>query len=131
MEAQSEAQLRAAGTAPLLQVDDLHVHFVTSRGVVRAVEGISYTVGRGEVVAIVGESGCGKSVSALSIMRLLAQPAGRVVRGRILLEGRNLLEISDEEMRQVRGREISMSSRTHASLNRFCDRGQIRSRLIP
>ena len=108
MEAQTQVKPRAAGTAPLLEVDDLHVHFVTSRGVVRAVEGISYTVGRGEVVAIVGESGCGKSVSALSIMRLLAKPAGRVVGGRILLEGRNLLDLSEDDMRAVRGREISM-----------------------
>ncbi len=108
MEALTKAKPRAVATAPLLEVDDLHVHFVTSRGVVRAVEGISYTVGRGEMVAIVGESGCGKSVSALSIMRLLAKPAGRVVGGRILFEGRDLLELSEEEMREVRGRDISM-----------------------
>ena len=108
MEALTKAKPRAVATAPFLEVDDLHVHFVTSRGVVRAVEGISYTVGRGEVVAIVGESGCGKSVSALSIMRLLAKPAGRVVGGRILLEGRNLLDLSEDDMRAVRGREISM-----------------------
>ena len=92
---------------PLLEVEDLHVRFETSRGIVRAVEGISYSVNRGEVVAIVGESGCGKSVSALTIMRLLAK-SGRVTGGRILLEGRNLLDLSDEEMRAVRGHEISM-----------------------
>src|SRR5688500_16544939 len=92
----------------LLEVQDLHVHFVTSRGVVRAVEGISYTVAPGEVVALVGESGCGKSVSSLAIMRLLAKPAGRIVGGRILFEGRDLLKLSDEEMREIRGREISM-----------------------
>jgi peptide/nickel transport system ATP-binding protein len=108
MQAQSVAISRAGAAAPLLEIEDLHVHFVTSRGVVRAVEGISYTVERGEVVAIVGESGCGKSVSALSIMRLLAKPAGRVVRGRVLLEGRNLLDLSEDEMREVRGRDISM-----------------------
>jgi peptide/nickel transport system ATP-binding protein len=100
---------RVSPQAPvLLEVDDLHVHFVTSRGVVRAVEGISYQVRRGEIVALVGESGCGKSVSSLAIMRLLAKPAGRVVRGSIRLEGRNLLELSDEEMREVRGRDVSM-----------------------
>ncbi len=92
---------------PLLAVEDLHVRFETSRGTVRAVEGISYSVNRGEVVAVVGESGCGKSVSALTIMRLLAK-SGRVTGGRILLEGRNLLDLSDEEMRAVRGHEISM-----------------------
>jgi peptide/nickel transport system ATP-binding protein len=108
MEATFASQSEASHTGSLLEVDDLHVHFVTSRGVVRAVEGLSYSVNRGEVVAIVGESGCGKSVSALSIMRLLARPAGRVVRGRILLEGRDLLKLSDEEMREVRGRDISM-----------------------
>src|SRR3954452_10486852 len=98
----------APGSPYLLEVDDLHVHFVTARGVVRAVEGISYTVRRGEMVALVGESGCGKSVSSLAIMRLLARPAGRVVRGRILFEGRDLLKLSDDEMREIRGRDISM-----------------------
>ena len=93
---------------PLLSIEDLHVHFVTSRGVVRAVEGVSYKVRKGEIVAVVGESGCGKSVTALTVMRLLAQPAGRVVGGRILFEGRNLLALSDEEMRAIRGRDISM-----------------------
>jgi len=92
----------------LLEVDDLHVHFVTSRGVVRAVEGISYRVEAGEVAALVGESGCGKSVSSLAIMRLLAKPAGRVVHGRILFEGRDLLTLSDDDMRHIRGRDIAM-----------------------
>ena len=92
----------------LLEVEGLHVHFVTTRGVVRAVEGISYQVRAGEVVALVGESGCGKSVSSLAIMRLLAQPAGRIVAGRILFQGRDLLKLSDEEMREIRGRDIAM-----------------------
>jgi len=95
-------------TSWLLEVEDLHVHFVTSRGVVRAVEGISYRVQAGEVAALVGESGCGKSVSSLAIMRLLAKPAGRIVHGRILFEGRDLLKLSDDEMRQIRGRDIAM-----------------------
>ena len=93
---------------PLLEVQDLHVQFDTSRGIVRAVDGISYTVNRGEVVAIVGESGCGKSVSSLAIMRLLAKNTGKVTAGRILFEGRNLLDLSDEQMREIRGRDISM-----------------------
>ncbi|MGZ8230625.1 MAG: ATP-binding cassette domain-containing protein, partial [Burkholderiales bacterium] len=92
----------------LLDVQDLHVHFVTTRGVVRAVEGISYNVRAGEVVALVGESGCGKSVSSLAVMRLLARPAGRIVAGRILFEGRDLLKLSDDEMREIRGRDIAM-----------------------
>ena len=108
MEAQVQSQLhKAQSPVPLLAVEDLHVRFETSRGTVRAVEGVSYSVNRGEVVAVVGESGCGKSVSALTIMRLLAK-SGRVTGGRILLGGRNLLELSDEEMRAVRGHEISM-----------------------
>ena len=93
---------------PLLEVQDLHVQFETSRGVVHAVDGISYAVNRGEVVAVVGESGCGKSVSALAIMRLLAKPHGRVTKGRVLFQGRDLLKLSDDAMREVRGRDISM-----------------------
>jgi peptide/nickel transport system ATP-binding protein len=92
----------------LLEVEELHVHFVTTRGVVRAVEGISYKVRPGETVALVGESGCGKSVSALAIMRLLAKPAGRIVAGRILFQGRNLLDLTEDQMREIRGRDIAM-----------------------
>jgi peptide/nickel transport system ATP-binding protein len=98
---------RVAG-APLLSVEDLHVHFVTSRGVVRAVEGVSWLVYPGEMVALVGESGCGKSVSALAVMRLLAKPAGRIPHGRVLFEGRDLLLLPEDEMRAIRGRDISM-----------------------
>ncbi|HWK01015.1 MAG TPA: ABC transporter ATP-binding protein [Xanthobacteraceae bacterium] len=92
----------------LLDVQNLHVHFETSRGRVRAVEDLSFNVKRGEIVAVVGESGSGKSVSALSIMRLLPKLTGRIPKGRINFEGRNLLDLSDEQMREVRGRDISM-----------------------
>src|SRR5690625_937987 len=94
--------------APLLSVQALHLHFVTSRGVVRAVEGISYDVHPGEMVAIVGESGCGKSVSALSIMRLLPKITARIVGGKILFNGRPYTTLFRSEMRSVRGKEISM-----------------------
>ena len=94
--------------SPLLSVENLHVHFVTSRGVVRAVEGLSYDVRPGEMVALVGESGCGKSVSSLAVMRLLAKPAGRVVAGAVRFDGRDLLKLTQEEMREVRGRDIAM-----------------------
>ena len=99
--------MNPAASSWLLEVDNLHVHFHTSRGVVRAVEGISYKVRAGEIVALVGESGCGKSVSSLAIMRLLAQ-SGRVTHGRILFEGRDLLTISEDAMRAIRGRDIAM-----------------------
>jgi len=103
------AAMPAPAQSPwLLEVEGLHVHFVTTRGVVRAVEGISYKVRPGETVALVGESGCGKSVSSLAIMRLLAKPAGRIVAGRILFQGRNLLDLTEDQMRQIRGRDIAM-----------------------
>jgi oligopeptide/dipeptide ABC transporter ATP-binding protein len=92
----------------LLEVESLQTQFVTSGGVVRAVDGVSWDMHEGETVALVGESGCGKSVSALSIMRLVAAPAGRIVGGRIRFKGRDLLTLSEEEMRRVRGREIAM-----------------------
>ncbi len=103
----TEPTSQSVASVPLLDVRDLHVRFETSRGTVNAVEGISYTVNRGEIVAIVGESGCGKSVSSLAIMRLLAK-TGRVTKGQILFEGRDLLTLSEEEMREKRGRDISM-----------------------
>jgi oligopeptide/dipeptide ABC transporter ATP-binding protein len=92
----------------LLEVKNLKTHFVTRSGVVRAVDDVSWDVGESETVALVGESGCGKSVSALSIMRLVAGPAGRIVGGQIVFKGRDLLKLSEEEMRHVRGREIGM-----------------------
>ncbi len=92
----------------LLQVKDLQTHFFTLEGVVKAVDGVSYDIREGETVAVVGESGCGKSVSALSIMRLVAYPPGRIVGGEIWFNGHDLLTLNDEEMRQVRGKEIAM-----------------------
>ena len=95
-------------TTPLLRVDGLKTHFFTRDGVVRAVDGVSFDVHAGETLAVVGESGCGKSVTSLSILRLIASPPGRTVAGRILFEGRDLLELSEPAMRRVRGNEISM-----------------------
>ena len=105
-----EAKTRNAApdTEPLLVVDNLHTQFNTSRGIVRAVEGVSFTVKRGEVLAIVGESGSGKSVTALSIMRLLPRQSARIPEGRIIFDGRSLLDLSDEQMREIRGRGIAM-----------------------
>ncbi len=100
--------VRFAVVATLLDVQSLQTQFSTSGGVVRAVDGVSWDVQEGETVALVGESGCGKSVSALSVMRLVSAPAGRIVGGRILFKGRDLLTLSEEEMRRVRGREIAM-----------------------
>jgi len=94
--------------APLLEVDGLKTYFYTRDGVVRAVDGISFTVYPGETLAVVGESGCGKSVTSLSILRLIASPPGRTIAGRLMFEGRDLLELSEPAMRQVRGNEISM-----------------------
>jgi peptide/nickel transport system ATP-binding protein len=99
---------RPEADAPLLEVNDLHTQFTTTRGIVRAVEGVSFTVNRGEVIAIVGESGSGKSVTALSIMRLLPRLTAKIPKGRIVFDGRSLLHLNDEQMREIRGRDISM-----------------------
>jgi oligopeptide transport system ATP-binding protein len=93
---------------PLLEVRKLHTEFRTGAGVVPAVDGISYTVERGETVAIVGESGSGKTAEALSILRLIPDPPGRITKGEILFDGRDLLRLSDQAIRQVRGAEIGM-----------------------
>jgi oligopeptide/dipeptide ABC transporter ATP-binding protein len=93
---------------PLLEVRDLHTEFRTGAGLVRAVDGVSYTVDPGETVAIVGESGSGKSVEALSILRLIPNPPGRIVAGEVLFDGRDLRKLSEEEMREIRGRDIGM-----------------------
>ena len=92
----------------LLDVRDLKTFFFTAAGVVRAVDGVAYTVQPGETVALVGESGCGKSVSALSVMRLVSAPAGRIVGGQVLFQGRDLLALDEESMRHIRGRAIAM-----------------------
>ncbi len=91
----------------LLEVKDLHTHFSTRGGLVRAVEGVSFYLDRGELLGLVGESGCGKSITALSVMRLVAPP-GKIVAGEILFEERNLLKFSNAEMRNVRGNDIAM-----------------------
>jgi peptide/nickel transport system ATP-binding protein len=93
---------------PLLEVADLKTWFFTRDGIVRAVDGVSFHVMPGETLAIVGESGCGKSVTALSVLRLVPSPPGRIVSGSIRLGGRDLLELSEAEMRDVRGNDISM-----------------------
>ena len=94
--------------AKLLEIDGLRTQFLTSAGVIKAVDGISYDVNEGETIAIVGESGCGKSISALSILRLIPNPPGRIVGGSIRFRGRDLLQLSEEEIRNVRGRDIAM-----------------------
>ena len=91
----------------LLEVNNLHTYFETREGLVCAVEGVSFHLDRGELLGLVGESGCGKSMTALSIMRLVAAP-GKIVAGEILFEGTNLLQLSNAEMRHVRGNDIAM-----------------------
>ena len=100
--------MTAPERAPLLEIRELKTHFFTRDGVVRAVDGVSCRLDPGETLAVVGESGCGKSVTALSILRLIASPPGRIVGGEVLFNGRNLLELPDAEMRRIRGNEISM-----------------------
>ncbi len=92
----------------LLEVNDLKTYFFTSDGTIPAVDNISFYVNHGETLGVVGESGCGKSVTSLSIMRLIASPPGKIVSGEILLEGVDLVKISNEKMRKIRGSRISM-----------------------
>ncbi len=94
--------------APLLEVRDLKTQFFTQDGVVKAVDGVSFHVNRGETLGIVGESGCGKSVTSLSIMRLIPSPPGKIAEGQILFDGEDLLGMSEEEMRHIRGNRIAM-----------------------
>ncbi len=97
-----------APARPLLSIDGLKTHFRNRDGIVRAVDGVSFDVHPGETLAVVGESGCGKSVTLLSVLRLLPMPPARIVAGRVLFDGRDLLKVSDKEMRDVRGNAISM-----------------------
>src|ERR1700694_1382 len=101
-------KVRPAPAEPILEVADLRTWFFTRDGVVRAVDGVSFHVIPGETLAIVGESGCGKSVTALSILRLIPSPPGRIVSGMVRFAGRDLLGLSEAQMRDVRGNEISM-----------------------
>ena len=98
----------AASGQNILEIDDLRTHFFTRAGVVRAVDGVSYEVRAGETLGVVGESGCGKSVTALSVLRLVASPPGRIVGGAIRFGGRDLLNLSESAMEDIRGNEISM-----------------------
>jgi oligopeptide transport system ATP-binding protein len=93
---------------PLLQVKDLRTQFFTQDGVVKAVDGVSFEVDSGETLGIVGESGCGKSITAMSIMRLIPNPPGRIVGGQIIFDGEDILKLSESEMRDIRGNKIAM-----------------------
>ena len=95
-------------TTPILEIDDLHTTFHTRDGVVRAVDGVSLRLNRGEMLGVVGESGCGKSVTALSILRLIPSPPGRIEAAAIRFDGVNLLDLSTRQMQRIRGNEISM-----------------------
>jgi oligopeptide transport system ATP-binding protein len=92
----------------LLEVNDLKTHFFTREGVVQAVDGISFSLEKGKTLGIVGESGCGKSVTALSIMGLIPKPPAKIVAGEVLFDGRDLTELNDHQMRNIRGNQIAM-----------------------
>ena len=93
---------------PVLEVKGLQTYFKTDAGIVKAVDGVSFTVHEGETIGLVGESGCGKSVTNLSIMRLVPSPPGKIVGGEVLYEGRDIMKMSEKELRTIRGNNISM-----------------------
>jgi len=95
-------------TSPLLEINDLHVQFRTDAGIVRAVEGVSFEIRQGETLAVVGESGCGKSVTAMSILRLIESQGGEITAGRVAFEGTDLLSLSEDAIRDIRGNQIAM-----------------------
>jgi oligopeptide/dipeptide ABC transporter ATP-binding protein len=105
---QARAKPGSEPAETVLEIENLQTHFFTAGGVVRAVDGVSYAVRSGETLGVVGESGCGKSVTALSILRLVASPPGRIVGGRIRFAGTNLLDLTESEMEAIRGNDISM-----------------------
>lgn len=92
----------------IIRVEGLSTHFYTEEGVVKALDDVSFSIGKGEILGLVGETGCGKSVTASSILRLIPSPPGRIVSGKIVFEGKDLLDLSEVEMRKIRGKEISM-----------------------
>ncbi|WP_238652727.1 ABC transporter ATP-binding protein [Paenibacillus piscarius] len=93
---------------PVLKIEDLHTHFFTERGEVPAVDGVDLYINPGEILGVVGESGCGKSVTSLSVLKLVPSPPGQIVGGRILLKGRDILPLKDKEMRKIRGDSVAM-----------------------
>ena len=96
------------GTDTILELRDLHTHFHTPDGVLKAVDGVTYSLAAGETLGVVGESGCGKSVTALSILRLIPEPPGRIFGGGIFFEGKDLTKMAPKELRKIRGNHISM-----------------------
>ena len=94
--------------APLLQVENLRTQFSTEHGTITAVDGVSFEIPRGRTLGVVGESGCGKSVTALSVMRLIPDPPGKIASGRILYDGVDVLGLAEPDMRALRGNKISM-----------------------
>ena len=97
-----------SASAPLLDISGLKVHFKTDDGMVRAVDGVDISVNRGETVSIVGESGCGKTVTAMTVLKLIAMPPGRIMAGKILFEGRDLVPMAPDEMRAIRSKQIGI-----------------------
>src|SRR3954469_10153233 len=98
----------AKSSEPLLEVSNLNVAFETRRGDVRPVRDVAFTIYPGQTVALVGESGCGKSVTAMTVLRLIPSPPGKVLAGEVMFQGRDLLKLSEGEMRRVRGKDIAM-----------------------